>query len=467
MAAKRKGRVINTASIKKRGKSYLIRSSCGYDSNGKKLMKNMTWTPEPGMTAKQIEKELNRQAVMFDEKCKKGVVLDSRMTFEKYVNYVWIKRAENDLKPTTFRRYMLFLRRIIPAIGHYKMEIIQPFHLYSFYDNLREEKRMDTKYTPNKKTHELSMSIARHELSRQAGIGAGTVDAIRSGRNVNEATAVKFSDYFKCRVSDLFTSDEKKLSDLTILHHHRLISSIMQQAVYDEVIQNNPCARTRSPRVKRTEARFLDDEQAERLLKAVYDKADHPFDVIIPLILHTGMRRGEACGLEWRDIDFYNNVIHIQRTVQYLPEKGVFEEETKTFSSMRVIKVGDTVIDMLRDFKAWQDFESKRLGDKWEDSGKLFTSWNGKPINPCTVTAWFHRFIIKNELPYISIHGLHHTNASLLISNGVPITTAAKRLGHTTSATTSKIYAHAINSVDAMAAAAIDAVLPKRKSENK
>ena len=302
------------ASIKQRGNSYLIRSSCGYDSNGKKLMKNMTWTPDPGMTTKQIEKELNRQAVMFDEKCKRGVVLDSKMTFEKYVNCVWIKRAENDLKPTTFRRYKLFLRRIIPAIGHYKMELIQPFHLYSFYDDLREEKRMDTKYTPNEKAHELSMTLTRPELSRQVGIGLGTVDVIRAGKNVNENTAVKFADFFNCSVTDLFTPDEKKLSDMTILHHHRLISTIMQQAVYDEVIQNNLCARTRSPRVERTEARFLDDDQAELLLNTVYDKAEHPFDVIIPLILHTGMRRGEACGLEWQDIDFDNNVIHIQRT---------------------------------------------------------------------------------------------------------------------------------------------------------
>ena len=299
------------ASITKRGDSYLIRSSCGYDSNGKKKLKNMTWTPEKGMTARQIEKELNRQAVMFDEKCRKGIVLDSRMTFEKYVNGVWIKRAENDLKPTTFRRYKLFLRRIIPAIGHYKMELIQPFHLYSFYDDLREERRMDIKYTPNKKAYELSMSVTRPELSKQAGIGLGTVDVIRSGKNVNETTAVKFADYFNCSVADLFVPIEKKLSDLTVLHHHRLISAIMQQAVYDEVIQSNPCARTRSPRVERTEAKFLDDDQAELLLNTIYEKAEHPFDVIIPLILHTGMRRGEACGLEWQDIDFDNNIIHI------------------------------------------------------------------------------------------------------------------------------------------------------------
>ena len=451
------------ANITKRGESYLIRCACGYDSNGKKILKNMTWKPDEGMTARQIEKELNRQAVQFEEKCRKGVVLDSRMTFEKYVNEVWIKRAESSLRPTTFARYKGFLPRIIPALGHLKMETIQPFHLYAFYDDLREIKREDIKYTVTEKACELSRTLTRPELAKEVGIGLGTVDVIRAGKNVNEATAVKFSEYFGKPLSELFIPKERQLSDRTILHYHRFISAVMQQAGYDEVIQSNPCSRTRSPKVERTEARYLDDEQAELLLKTIYEKAEHPFDVIIPLILHTGMRRGEACGLEWKDIDFEKCVIHIQRSVLYLPERGVFEEETKTYSSNRVIKVGHAVIEMLRDFKEWQDAESEKLGDKWVGGGKVFTAWNGRPINPCTVTSWFYKFINKNDLPYVSIHGLRHTAASILISSGIPITTTAKRLGHSTSATTANIYAHAIASADAAAASVMESVLPARR----
>ena len=131
---------------------------------------------------------------------------------------------------------------------------------------------------------------------------------------------------------------------------------------------------------------------------------------------------------------------------------------------MRSIKVGQDLIDILNDFKEWQDHEREEAGEFWMESRKIFTAKDGRPINPGTVTSWFHNFIQSNNLPQISIHGLRHTNASIMISSGVPITTTAKRLGHSTSATTSKIYAHAIASADAAAASAIQAIIPlKRK----
>ncbi len=237
----------------------------------------------------------------------------------------------------------------------------------------------------------------------------------------------------------------------------------MQDAVYDPIIQSNPCQSIRPPKVEDKEARYLDDEQAELLLDTVREKAEHPFDMIIMLLLHTGMRRGECCGLEWDDVDFDNCTIDINKSLLYLPEKGVFENDPKTYSSKRVIKVGTDLINLLAEYRKWQNKEAVKQGDKWIDSGKTFTAWNGKAINPGTVTSWFHKFVFENNLPYISIHGLRHTNASIMISSGVPITTTAKRLGHSTSATTSRVYAHAIASVDAATANVIQTILPLRK----
>lgn len=84
------------ASITERNGSYLIRANCGYDRNGKKIQYSMTWKPSPDMTKRQIEREVEKQASLFDEKCRSGLVLDSKMTFEKYINEVWMGRAEKN-----------------------------------------------------------------------------------------------------------------------------------------------------------------------------------------------------------------------------------------------------------------------------------------------------------------------------------------------------------------------------------
>jgi hypothetical protein len=229
----------------------------------------MTWTPDDNMTPKQIEKELERQVLEFQKICEKGLALDANITFADYVNNVWLEQVKNEIKPTTFRRYNQILARTLPALGHYKISQIQPYHLYSFYDDLREEKRDDAKYIPNDKARELCKSETRPEISEHVGISLATVDSVRAKKSVSRETAEKFANYFNKPVSKLFDVIEENLSPRTILHHHRVISTIMQSAVYDEVILTNPCQRTKAPRVERQEAGYLDDKQAEQLMNMV------------------------------------------------------------------------------------------------------------------------------------------------------------------------------------------------------
>ncbi len=82
----------------------------------------------------------------------------------------------------------------------------------------------------------------------------------------------------------------------------------------------------------------------------------------------------------------------------------------------------------------------------------IFTQWDGKPIHPDSLTSWLHKFIEKNHLPYTNVHSLRHTNATLLIANGVNVATVSKRLGHSSSDTTTRTYIHAIKSADEAAA---------------
>ena len=91
------------ATIRQRGDSYQIRASLGYDMLGKQIIKTMSWKPDPGMTKKQVEKELERQSVLFEEKCKSGLVVDGHMRFAEYAA-LWLSINENNIAPATYKR---------------------------------------------------------------------------------------------------------------------------------------------------------------------------------------------------------------------------------------------------------------------------------------------------------------------------------------------------------------------------
>jgi integrase len=185
---------------------------------------------------------------------------------------------------------------------------------------------------------------------------------------------------------------------------------------------------------------------------------------MVLLLLYSGMRRGELCGLEWKDIDFANHIITIRRTSQYVSKVGIIEKGTKTPSSDRTIKLPTVAIDLLRDYRVWQTEQRLSIGDLWEDYDKIYTTWNGRPAHPDSITSWFEDFIKRTDLPPIHIHSLRHTNATLMIAGGEDIRTVSQRLGHAQTSTTTNIYAHAIQSADARAAQTLEDILNPHKN---
>lgn len=185
----------------------------------------------------------------------------------------------------------------------------------------------------------------------------------------------------------------------------------------------------------------------------------------VTVLLFTGMRRGELMGLVWSDIDFNHNTITIQRATQYLPDMGVFTAETKTKSSHRVIKAPATAIHVLKQYRTWQRITFLQMGQPWEEGQRVFVTQNGTPMHPDTLTSWFGSFIKTTDLPPIHIHSLRHTNATLQIANGVAVTTVAGTLGHSTANTTTKVYAHAIQSAAAASAEMMDNLLNPAKKQ--
>ena len=176
------------------------------------------------------------------------------------------------------------------------------------------------------------------------------------------------------------------------------------------------------------------------------------------------MRRGEAMGLEWKDIDFDTGVLSICRTSQYISGRGIFTDDVKNSSSRRSMKLSEDILEMLKQYKMWQTGEQEKVGDQWQDTDRLFTKWNGLPMSPNSPYFWLQEFLKRHNLPKINVHSLRHTNATLLIAQGINVRTVSGRLGHSMVSTTMDIYSHELKSADAAAAEALGNILGTKKA---
>lgn len=452
------------ATTQKRGDGYRITVSCGYDLTGKQIRRTTTWKPEPGMTARQIEKELARQAVLFEEKCKTGQVLDGNVKLADFAERWFTEYAEKQLRPTTVAGYRKMMPRINAAMGHIRLDHLQPHHLMHFYSNLSEAGvRCVTRWRAGVGLRDWlnAQGMTQKAFAQLSGVSAAKLSGLLRGGALYEQNARKIAQTVGQPLESLFepVEPEGKLSGNTVQHYHRLLSTILSTAVKWQVIFSNPCERVAPPKMQRKEASYLDEAQAARLLEALED-APEEYRVMVTLLLYTGLRRGELCGLVWSDIDFDAGLLTVARSSLYVPGKGIFEDDTKNQTSRRVLKLPDGVTAMLKAYHIHQRQRRLQLGDQWHECGRLFTTWNGQPIHPDTLTTWFSGFVKRNGLPPVTLHSLRHTNATLLIAAGVNVKTVSAHLGHSTIATTGNIYAHAIQSAEAAAAEALENKLP-------
>ncbi len=434
--------------------TYRITVSCGYDVTGKQIKKRMTYKPDSGMTKRQIEKELNIQASTFEERCRNGLVLDGNMKFADF-SIQWLEDRKLNIKPKTYERYKSMLPRINSAIGHIKLCRLKPLHLRELYKNLSEGGiRKDNRYTATMDIDKYikDNKLTSAEFSRITNIPPTTVKSLRKGNPVTKSNAEKLCKALNFDLSDIFQPLKvcsKPLSSKTVQHHHRLISVILETAVEWELILYNPARRTKPPKVEKKEANYIDEKQAKTLLRLL-ETADTTHRTFIRLLMFTGMRRGECVGLRWSDVDFNTGMLTIDSTIQYIPDLGIYETSTKTESSNRIIKLPEIALQDLRKHRAEQNKLRIMAGDRYKPQGFIFANSEGDVMHPDTLSKWFSDFmkIHSDKLPYITLHSLRHTNATLQIALGVPITTVSKRLGHANTSVTGSIYAHAIKSAD-------------------
>lgn len=389
------------ATVSKRGNSYRIRCSCGYDTNGKQVMKSKTWKPEKDMSQKQIEKELKRQAVLFEEECQGNQVQGGSVKFQTFAAQWFEEYATIKLKERTRERYMELSQRTYTAIGHLKLDKINTRQVQCFINQLGQD-------------------------------------------GINQRTG-------------------GRLSPKTIKHYLSFVSTIFDYAIRMGIVKENPCKHVILPEQAKTEKQCYTIEETQTFLQLL-EYEPLKYQVFFILAIYGGFRRAELLGLEWSDIDFQNNTIEICRSSLYTKEKGVYTDTPKTAKSSRILKVPQQVILLLKQYKKQQNQERLRAGDKWNITNRLFVNWNGMPMNPGTPYEWLKRFCDRNQLNFYGVHAFRHLNASLLIHSGVDIRTVSAALGHSNTTTTLNIYAHTFAQTQARASQAIAEVL-KLKAE--
>lgn len=385
------------ANIRKRGGSYQIRVSCGYNAMNGQVSRTMTWKPPKGMTEKQAEKEAQRQAFLFEEKCMKGLV-SANVKFEEFAGQWFEEYARLNLRNTTYEKMKQLPPRVYPAIGHLRMDKITSRHIQQFINDL-----------------------ALHGKNRNNG---------------------------------------KPLARKTVIHHLNFISDVFGYAIKMNMLTENPCRNVTIPKGEKKEKSIYTLEEVAQIFDLL-DNEEVPikFRVFFKLAVYSGFRRGELLGLEWKDIDWKNNLINVRRTSNHTVEHGTYTDTTKTKTSQRTLKFPDCVMELLRELKTEQEAEAKRLGSKWTDTDRLFTRWDGSPMGNCTPYSWFQKFCQRNNLRFCDIHSLRHFYASALINEGVDAAAVSGALGHSAISTTISIYCHAFQQAQARASNAIASVL--------
>lgn len=176
------------------------------------------------------------------------------------------------------------------------------------------------------------------------------------------------------------------------------------------------------------------------------------------LLLGSGLRRGEALGLQWKDIDLNERTVSVRRSLGLLNCVPTMSSP-KTRKSTRVISVGSSVSDALRDHR-YRQAQERLAAEAWgTDEGFVFTTATGEWLRPDYVTRRFKKLVADAELPWIRLHGTRHTMASIALQNGTDIATVSERLGHENTRVTAEIYLHGSKESDREAANALDAVL--------
>lgn len=385
--------------ITKRGKTFLITISLKKDSNGKRIREYYTFDPDPTMTAKQAEQAAYKYGVELENKLKRGgSVKYDTLTFSQFAE-MYFKDHAPTLKEYTAAQY----------------KVIYETRLKPYFGNMR----------------------------------------------IRNITALDIRQWLTSQERSTGSTTKGKLSDNSKGVYFRTLSAILGVAVRWDILDDNPCRRIPTPKNRQSKVKALQKEDFDHLITKIDGYKECRAVMLIYLISLTGIRESEAAGLKWQDIDFEKRVIRIEREVMYIPKIGMRVTTPKSASSIREVFIPNKLCVKLKEYQARQANDISDSGNMYHDEGYVIAQIDGSPVHPSTIRKWIKNAFEYCDVPYITVHGLRHTYASLLIANGVDPRTAAAQLGHSSPAITMNIYANPQNEAKRRAANLFDDLIEK------
>ncbi|MFI3162966.1 MAG: site-specific integrase [Bacillota bacterium] len=380
---------------------------------------------------------------------------------------VWVfglQDVRNNLSLSYYSNAVFALKMANEYIGGYKLKELTPVAIQNCYDMLDKKQKVITTVTSKGDFRELMKEhgLRYRDFHKDNKMASPSLNTLLKGGNISLETAEKVAKIMNMPVKKIFNVMVKKerYAYETIHKIKRTVRAILAKAKRQRLIQDNWASADfiTFPKRPPKEIEFLCDEQAKVFYKTVSQLDDIRIKSAMSILLLTGLRRGELCGLEWSDIDLVDKTISINRSVVTVKEFGTITESPKTETSKRTIAMSELLVETLAEYLKWYEETKTQLGDTWQDSNRLFVQWNGSPIAPATIRNWLDKTLEKAGLDHITVHSLRHTNITMQISAGVPLVTVSGRAGHARTSTTTDIYSHFLKSSDRIAADALDEV---------
>lgn len=317
----------------------------------------------------------------------KGTYLEpSKMTFAEFLLY-WLETAILDKKkPRTYETWKYLIEsHIIPGIGRYTLEKLNPLHIQEFYNCALKHGRLDGK----------------------GGLSGKTVSAM-----------------------------------------HTVIFRALKQAEIWQLLQRNVAGLVERPKIKHKEMKTWDFEQVSQFLDTIAQlETSEPLETIphlhaMYITIFTGLRRGEVCALRWSNIDFENATLSVSETAQRIRQKGIVFGEPKTTKSQSSISLAIEDLEYFTKIRRFQAQNKLRTGPYYQEHNLVCAKPDGRPLEPAYLVKVFKRVTELANLPHIRFHDLRHTHATLLYAAEKDLKLVQERLRHTVLATTADIYTH-------------------------